>query len=137
MKCFILFLSLVGLSACGYMTINVDSSAYEGRTGIVVTASHLKEQTFLYLNQGVQISFSDSKTLVVPWGESKFIELVPGSHNYKIWFNYSGKSGFAQDCIIVSAGHTFLLEYKTPFTVGQGGKVQMKNLTINEPVQRC
>jgi hypothetical protein len=136
MKNIVLLLS-IALVGCGHMTIPVDSAKYQGQTGILVTASHLKEQTFLYLNDGLQVSFNGAEPRTVPWGESVFLDLEPGSQELSAWFNYTGKSGKATDCVNLAEGEVFLLEYKTPFTMFQSGEMAWKNLTSDIPVPKC
>lgn len=136
MKNLALFLS-IALAGCGHMSIPVDSSTYQGQTGIVVTASHLKEQTFLYLNDGLQVSINGAEPKTVPWGESIFLGLEPGSQELSAWFNYTGKTGKATDCVNLDEEEVFLFEYKTPFTMFQDGKTAWKNLTRDIPVPEC
>jgi hypothetical protein len=125
----ILYLLLAFLSGCGHMDIKVDAGQYEGKTGVLVAASHLKEQTFLYLVSGVNISFDEKSAVVAPWGRATFIEMNEGKYNYKIWFNYMGaKTGSVQGCVRIRRNSIILLSYKAPFTMLESGNVQVSNL---------
>lgn len=136
MKYISLLLSIV-LGGCGHISIPVDSGSYQDKTGIVVTASHLKEQTFLYLNDGLQVMLNDSDPELIPWGEFIFIEREAGFQRIRAWYNYTGKSGEVNDCVILTDGGVLLLEYQAPFTSLQDGKIAWQSLTPEVPVSKC
>lgn len=120
------------------MDIKIDPDQYKNKEGVLVSASHLKEQTFLYLVKGARISFEGQPETIVPWGKPKFIELEAGTYDYEIWFNYVGaKTGKHRGCIEISEASTLLLEYKAPYLMIEGGEVQISNIHNGQLITNC
>ena len=123
-------LSVVILTGCGHMNVHVDSSSYMEKQRVVVTSSHRKEQTFLYLTDGARIKIDGEDEEIIPWGTSKFIELDKGRHTYSLWFNYmGGKRGSKSGCLNIAEKSTVLIEYKTPYMLPSSGNVEVKGLS--------
>lgn len=59
-----------------------------------------------------------------PWGRH-VIDLWPGQHMLRIWFDYLGRSGLAQTAFGIWAGHATVIRYNSPFFVSSSGTFQM------------
>ncbi|HEX5355694.1 MAG TPA: hypothetical protein VFW93_05730 [Aquabacterium sp.] len=118
-------ISLV-LAGCGHMNVPVTPERYQGRTGVVVTASHRLDQTFLYFVSGVKVSFDNQSPATVPWGEATFFDKTEGRHAYRIWYDYlGGGTGSVVGCVRIPKDGIVLIQYKTPYTALQGGEVEI------------
>ena len=59
-----------------------------------------------------------------PWGRH-VIDLWPGQHMLRVWFDYLGRSGVAQLPITIWAGHATMVRYESPFFVTSSGKMHV------------
>lgn len=59
-----------------------------------------------------------------PWGRH-VIEMYPGQHMLRVWFDWMGQSGMSHLQIGIWPGHSTIVTYKTPFFVTSSGTLQM------------
>ena len=59
-----------------------------------------------------------------PWGRH-VIDLWPGQHHLRVWFDYHGRSGVAEVPFGIWAGHATMVRYASPFFVTSRGELQM------------
>lgn len=114
------------LAGCGHMSVPVSAELYQGRTGVVVTASHRLDQTFLYFISGVNVSFDNQAPAPVSWGKATFFDKSEGRHAYRIWYDYlGGGTGSVVGCVRVPKDGVVLIQYRTPYTALQSGEVEI------------
>jgi hypothetical protein len=59
-----------------------------------------------------------------PWGRH-VIEMYPGQHMLRVWFDYMGQSGMSQLMVPIWSAQSTVVTYKTPFFVTSSGTLQM------------
>lgn len=114
------------LTGCMQNPVRESNIDLSGKQGVLVSASHQSLQTFLYFTKGVKISFSENNSVAVPWGKATFINLEEGKHEFSIWFDYLGKSGQYNGCLVVDSNQVTKIRYKTPLVVAQKGIVSVE-----------
>ena len=68
----------------------------------------------LYLTPGIKVSIDDKEIIEIPWAESKFIELAPDSHRFKVWYNWFGRAGESEGCFVLEPHQIIYFEYHPP-----------------------
>lgn len=121
------FIAIFLLVGCMQNPIKESNIDLTEKQGVLLSASHQTFQTFLYFTKGATISFGGNKEVVSPWGKPVFINLNAGEHNFSIWYDYLGKSGVYNGCLVVSGDQVTKLRYKTPLVVSQKGIVSVES----------
>jgi hypothetical protein len=101
--------------------------------GILITATHRQDQSFLYFIDGVSVKLNERNTVSVPWTFGRLFQLPPGTYRVEIWYDYFGmRANVITGCFVLNRSQVLQLRYENSLWVNAVGHLTVVDLKENK-----